>query len=1229
MKRMQKPLNKSIYLNFIRTTAHGDSIMNSFANNTGEKPKSPSVILENVVEEKEKILNTNKEYKPQKLKIQLQIENTSLTVTKEIDYLESMEQQDLIEWKLNFEDIASLAKWDETTKIAVLKNTINQKFYKLLTDTSQSKKILEDILCYRYNQSTAFRYLEKINNLKQEQFYLIDTYADEIKRNCNKLAVCYKWSKEELSKKMEEYFTKGLSDLCLLEIRKLNIYKIEDVWQMIKRVEDFGYNILVKEVTNPKRVIETEYKKTKSSIDQKDRKNHKNQSDKKYCKIHKSCRHTTEECRDYKKSSHMMIREPKVTPNCIKLNINCQGREFKALIDTGAVYSYMSEKIATELKLKRENLTNVKVELADGTTKPIKEVAETRLKIENDTQREYINKFRIMDNTGVDLILGMDFLMANNAKIDLNEGIINLDKKEYEIINSKGNINEYDREIIKKTNAFSVTELEKIKKFVNELKGKNPEKGEILNSEFKIELQKEFNPKPINFSIPISIKTQVRDHIKLLLEKKVIRESNSKKTSPTFVILKKNGQIRMVTDFRILNSCTIKKSYPIPKIQDILIQLKNKKIFTSLDLEAGYYQIKIRDSDKNKTAFNLGGKTYEYNRMAFGLTNAPFYFQQTLNNVLKNLEEVTLVYLDDILIFSENEEDHFKHVNDVITKLYDSNIRINFEKSKFFKIELEYLGVIINIEGIKPDIKKLVKIDKLEPKNRKQLQKVIGFLNYFRAFVPNMATKLHPFYECLKKTSKNKIDTKENYKIIEDILSDIKKELVLTHPDPNKPYRLETDASDIACGAVLKQNGKIIGLYSYTFKAAEKNYTVVEKETLAILKAMTHFKTIVFNCKTQIFTDNKNILNTKDLTNRLNRWRIILEEFDYELKHIKGEDNIIADVLSRLYKINEIGEDQNDYNIIKSEHLRLIHPGVTSMYQTLRGRISKNIKEKIIKVVSNCKDCIRCKNTRHKYGKLIKPFKIENINDCVSLDIKGPIKTLHFKTNIKEKYFYIFTATELLTRFTEIKILHNVQAQTICKALQDIWFAKHKLPKTILTDQGRQFISEKFKILLTNNNIEHKTTSVYNPTGNSITERINKQIGDGLRLLKKSSLPVLEEKILVKLNDNYNRTIQMTPREAWNMKNQDPASESYVKLVENNFKNKIKNYNFTNRKRKVYNYKVGEKVFKRNHSQDKTEDCYLGPYEITAVKNDKIFLKESNKITVNNVKNIKPGERGT
>ncbi|MEG0578157.1 MAG: RNase H-like domain-containing protein, partial [Bacilli bacterium] len=577
-------------------------------------------------------------------------------------------------------------------------------------------------------------------------------------------------------------------------------------------------------------------------------------------------------------------------------------------------------------------------------------------------------------------------------------------------------------------------------------------------------------------------------------------------------------------------------------------QLSGSTVFSQIDLNMGYYQIAMHPRDIEKTGFTICNQQYEFLKMPFGLSNAPRTFQRAIYTLFEDSNFVK-VYLDDILVHSKTKEDHLSHLKHVFKKLNQINASINYEKSKFNVLSVNYLGNIISKNGIKADTSRLWSIEKLIPKNKKQLMKTLGFINWFRPYIKNLIEKTCNLNNKLKKDTKFNW-TLEDQNKLDEIMSNIKENVLLNYPALEKQFVIETDASDYAIGAVLSQENKTIIMFSAKLSGSELNYTTVEKETFAIIKAIEHFKSIIFNSSIMIKTDNANLIFKGELTKRIQRWKYQLEEFDYKLEYKRGKENVLADSLSRLFNVreeggiklidlreisrhqkesitltkdiekikfktmqlenNEILFDGNNRIIIPREfstywlkkiHEKLIHPGRRQLGNTLNKYFLIKSYQKIINEISNnCKTCNENKKLRTNYGSLTGGILSNQPLEIISSDIFGPIKLKHFKTNKIEQYFYIVTFTDIFSRWTEIATIFDIKSNTIVKALIEKWIQHFGPPIKILSDQGRQYISSNFKNILNRYGIKQYITTSHNPTGNSISERINKTIAEVCRM---------------------------------------------------------------------------------------------------------------------------------
>ncbi|KAL1448524.1 hypothetical protein WDU94_006581 [Cyamophila willieti] len=407
---------------------------------------------------------------------------------------------------------------------------------------------------------------------------------------------------------------------------------------------------------------------------------------------------------------------------------------------------------------------------------------------------------------------------------------------------------------------------------------------------------------------------EVRTQINKMLEQGIIRPSHSPWSSPIWIVPKKmdasgKRKWRIVIDYRKLNDKTIDDRYPLPNITDLLDKLGRCQYFTTLDLASGFYQIEMDDESIPKTAFNAEHGHYEYVRMPMGLKNSPSTFQRVMDNVLRGLvNECCLVYLDDIIIFGPSLSDHIQNLRKVFDRLRKFNLKIQLDKSEFLRKEVEYLGHVVTTEGVRPNPVKIEAIRQYPiPKTTTQIKSFLGLLGYYRRFIKDFAKLTKPLTKCLKKDAVIDIQNLEYKQCFEKCKNVLLEEPVLQYPDFTKTFNLTTDASNFAIGAVLSQGvigkDKPIAFASRTLNDHEKNYSTTEKELLSIVWSVKHFRPYLYGRKFIIVTDHKPLqwlFSVKDPSSKLIRWRLRLEEYEYEITYKKGKQNTNADALSRI-----------------------------------------------------------------------------------------------------------------------------------------------------------------------------------------------------------------------------------------------------------------------------------------------------------------------------------------
>lgn len=425
-----------------------------------------------------------------------------------------------------------------------------------------------------------------------------------------------------------------------------------------------------------------------------------------------------------------------------------------------------------------------------------------------------------------------------------------------------------------------------------------------------------------SYRYPYALKNEIQSQIKKLLDNDIIRPSISPYSSPVWIVPKKidstgEKKWRLVIDYRNLNKKTIEDKYPLPRVDEILDNLGKCTYFSTLDLAQGFHQIELESGSIEKTAFTVNNGHYEYLRVPFGLKNAPSTFQRVMDNIFKEyLYKFCFVYMDDIVVFSKSLHEHLIHIEKIFLKLQQFHLKIQLEKCEFLRKEVQFLGHVITPHGIKPNPTKIISIQNYPlPKTTREIKSFLGLTGYYRRFIKDFARIVQPFTKCLRKNSKIDITDPlyiEAFAKCKDLLTNAP---ILIYPDFEKTFHLTTDASGTAIGAVLSQNSKPIAFYSRSLNTAERNYSTIERELLAIVESTKHFRPYLYGRYFIIETDHKPLVwlfSIKDPNSRLTKWRLKLEEFNYDVHYKKGKENQVADALSRIdINSNEVDDSDN------------------------------------------------------------------------------------------------------------------------------------------------------------------------------------------------------------------------------------------------------------------------------------------------------------------------------
>lgn len=874
-------------------------------------------------------------------------------------------------------------------------------------------------------------------------------------------------------------------------------------------------------------------------------------------------------------SSTAGIGVEKLLTNRLSVTDLQSGERF--LIDTGADISVLAVKTKS-----KHTATSFKLYAANGSR--ISTYGERTLQLNLGLRRNYSWTFVIADVKRS--IIGADFLRHHNILVDLKgqrliDGLTKLSIKTLSTYSDDPSIH-----VIHENHRYSDILL-RYPDIQRPMSLKKPPPHDVSHHLETTGPPIFVRPRPL----PPDRYIEAKKEFERLMEMGICRPSKSPWANPMHIVKKKDGQLRICGDYRRLNAMTIPDRYPIPRVQDFTYRLYGKNIFSKIDIKKAYYWIPMAsDDDSQKTAITTPFGLFEFTSMTFGLRNAAQTFQRFMHQVLRGLDDFTFSYVDDLLIYSTDEQQHKRHLHEVFQRLTEYGLTINTDKSEFGREKLNFLGYHVSAAGIQPPDDKVEAISSFpKPKTIEELRRFLGMLNFYRDALPNQASKqleLNKLLHNTKRRDKTPITwTSASEEAFEQCRESIKEAATLSHPVPGAKQHIFTDASDTCMGAVLQQQQnstwRPIAFFSKALNDTQRRYSVYDRELLAMYTAVKHFRRYIEGLEVVIHTDHRPLTyalrkapSSNDTPKRERQLQFI-SQFCSDIQYVKGENNIVADTLSRVEEITfasvldyrRLAEEQEKseelQSLMKRNKLKfayitlpgvikpivcetgtsnprpylptsirksafkllheISHPGIRNTRKQIAERYFwPNMNVDVTRWTRECLGCQKSKIQRHTVTPLAQ-FEETGRFDHIHVDIVGPLPP-------SDECTYILTMIDRCTKWPEAVPIRNITADTVARTIYEHWICRFGCPLRITTDQGRQFESALFHALMKKLGIARIRTTAYHPQSNGQIERWHRTLKAALMARGATENWTKEiATVLLGLRASLHRTTNLSP----------------------------------------------------------------------------------------------------
>jgi transposase InsO family protein len=629
------------------------------------------------------------------------------------------------------------------------------------------------------------------------------------------------------------------------------------------------------------------------------------------------------------------------------------------------------------------------------------------------------------------------------------------------------------------------------------------------------------------YRIPHHLESIVTAQVHTWLEDGVIVPSklNSPWNSAVLVAPKKDisGNTtgwRVCIDPRHINLLLPAANFPLPLIREVLEQLGNAVVYSKIDLRQGFHQLLVKKEDRIKTTFTWKNKQYHFVGAPFGFKNVPSSFQMVMTGLFNDLNFVK-VYVDDIVIFSNDFKSHLSHIKRVLELLNGANLRIKPAKCTFCVQKLQLLGYEVTPNGYQVCLEKLVNLEGSSyPKTGNQMEKHLGFFNFFRDVIPLYSKLTAPLDKLRKVPNLENVWTQEHSKAYDNLKKALLASQILSYPDFSRSFKIVTDASDKGLGAILYQENasgmiRYIAFAARSLSESERGYGATKRELAAIIFALEKFRYYVWGTHFTVYTDHnalKYIFTQKHSNQMINNWLEQLLDYDFNVVHLPGVQNILPDKLSRIYDADSLPRQANAstlkaVNLVDNGlpiesfdpgHLHEVplesrkilierahsagHFGSTSIIKSLitQGKSWPSMRQEVNQEVSKCLPCQRYNIGKHGFHPL-KSITAELPFDHIAIDLKSlPTST--------QGYNYILVVVDICTRYVFLRAIKDKEAATVAGQLLKI-FIDIGFPKVIQSDNGTEFVNAIMSKICEISGIDHRLISSYHARANGVAER--------------------------------------------------------------------------------------------------------------------------------------------